>query len=170
MMHRVKRLIGMEVKTPEGKCLGDVRDVLIDYPIRRIVGIVVNAGPLRRKPYYVRRKDIVAIDDTYITIKSDHCLETKPFGGFGLDSSASPLGKAVERPGTGDLGHIRDVLVDTKRLSVWGLEISDGLVSDVLNGVTKVPRREVKRLVGRFLWASHPDASFASNDSAEPHE
>jgi uncharacterized protein YrrD len=170
MMQRARRLIGMDVRTPAGKRLGEVCDVLIDHPLRRVVGIVVNAGSLRRKPCYVRRKDIVAIDATYITVRSDRSLETNLIGGYGLSSAASPLGKEIERQGVGDLGHIRDVLVDTKRLTIWGFEISDGLVSDVLNGVTKVPRREVKRLMGRLLWASHHDSGSDLHNGSDSHE
>lgn len=168
-MQRARNLIGLAVKTPSGKRLGEVCDVLIDSPARRIVGLVINVGSFMRKPRYVRRADITDIADA-VTVKNIQCLETTPIGGYGLDSTVSPVGKEVERPGVGDQGYIRDILVDTNRLSIWGFEISDGLVSDVLNGVSHLPRHEIKRLPGRILWATHTHSSSEPDDSTHSHE
>lgn len=168
-MQRARHLVGMVVRTTQGAPVGEVRDVLLDPTARRVVGLAVAAGPILRRPRYVRRADIVDISSDGVTVKDAECLMARSIGGHGLSSEVSPIGRIVERTGVGDLGHVRDVLVDANRLSVWGFEISDGLVSDVLNGVTHLPRREVQRLAGRLVWSPAHDADhMITEDDGKP--
>jgi hypothetical protein len=52
--------------------------------------------------------------------------------------------------------------------SVWGFEISDGLVSDVLNGVSRLPRRAVKKLAGRMVWSTDGDYHMFQEKDGNP--
>ncbi len=144
-MERARKLIGMPICTPNGQRVGEVWDVLLDDSARQMVGLAVVSGNILRRQYSVRQKDIVGISRQNITIKNQKCLIREPLLGKGLRSSHSPLGHQVVTTGDNTLGRIRDVLMHKDMVNVWGFEISDGLVRDVLEGSVHLPRQLVKR-------------------------
>lgn len=145
-MERARRLIGMPISTPTGQKIGEVWDVLLDESARQMVGLVVVSGAFLRRLYYIRQADIMEISRSNITIKKQKCLISEPLLGQGLRSRQSPVGRQVITTGGSGLGHVRDVLMHTDMVHVWGFEISDGLLRDVLDGSTHLPRQLVRQL------------------------
>ncbi len=145
-MERARRLIGLPVRTPDGQKAGDVEDVVLDETARQLVGLVVVAGSVVRRPRYVARQEIVSITGEAVTIEGLDSMQNEPLAGQSLQGEESPLGQKVVTTGGGGLGRVRDVLLDDDLRSVWGFEISDGLVRDVIEGAAHLPRQLVQRL------------------------
>lgn len=161
-MEKARRLLGRLVYARDGRCLGEVADCLLDDKCRRLAGLVIKA-PLWHRPRYAAARDISSITSEAVHLRVSR-LPYQPIKGRRLfGSGASLLGKIVVTTGGTGNGQIKDVLLDRRRLEVWGFEVSDGLVKDVLEGAKYLPRALVGRLaaepghmnaplIGKHTW------------------
>lgn len=116
-----------------GRLLGVVQDIDLDgrYRLRQLA---VRAGG---KTFAVETADFEIGADA-VLVNGEACLKPAQNGDdhWGYHEK---LGLRVFDPEGGEVGIIADVLVDTARKAIIGLELSAGMIHDFLNGRTDAP-------------------------------
>ena len=145
-MERARRLIGLPLLTPAGQRLGEISDVLLDISAREIVGLAITTGNFVRQKRYVHRANIMELSGRGAIVTDQQALQEEQPAGLGLHGTETALGRTVVTTGGDGLGSVRDILIQEDKMQVWGFEISDGLMRDLVDGATHLPRQLVQRL------------------------
>jgi len=126
-MRRRTELSGIPVvELDSGRVLGKVKDVDINLANGRLRGLVVALG---RKEGFIPFDQIYHLGAAAVTVGAEapilpHRREEDPF----------PVGKRVFNREGRVLGVIDDVLFDGESGSVWGYQVTAGLLSDFVDG------------------------------------
>lgn len=141
-MERYSEVVGLPVICAvDGKKAGVVKDVVFCPKERRVVAFLLD-----RKSWEVRKKLILAEDvlslgtDALIindleAVKEPGSLKGHP----DFKSKGDLLGLKIYSKKGEDLGIVKDVLFDFEKGTVDGVEVSDGLLHDIVEGRNVLP-------------------------------
>lgn len=119
-----------------GALLGEVKDIYYDPIASQIMGLVVEEKGWFRGARLVPYEKVEKIDAQGVYIMAQEAIiklgEDKELG-RSFDHRMDIRGYPMFR-GTEEVGIIRDLLIDTASPKIYGYEISDGLISDLLTG------------------------------------
>ncbi|MCX8129136.1 MAG: PRC-barrel domain-containing protein [Clostridia bacterium] len=141
-MERYSEAIGLPVICIEnGKRLGIVKDVVFCPKTREVKGFL-----LESKGYEIRKKIVLMSDvlnmgrDAVVVGEADCIKNMKKLEGTGVLKDKGEIRglKVYTRTGR-DLGIVKDVLFDHKTGLVEGIEVSDGLLQDIVLGRNILP-------------------------------
>ncbi|WP_164984830.1 PRC-barrel domain-containing protein [Ammoniphilus sp. CFH 90114] len=143
-MYKANDVIGLPVLDLQaGQELGVVRDVLFDEDWT-FQGLLIEIKAMFRRGRFIPTDSIHAIGDDYVTISHVGAMlpleGTEQFNGV----KAGPIrmiGKPVITSNGHRLGEVEDVYFQTEIGSIIGYELSDGLLTDLLEG-----RKAIKHL------------------------
>ena len=136
-MHKANDVIGLPVLDLEsGQECGIVRDVLYsdDWTFQ---GLLVEVKALFRKSRFVPVDGIHAIGEDYVVLQNEevmlpaqdvencHGVKTGP---------VAMIGKSVITSNGQRLGQVEDIYFQTEFGEIVGYELSDGIISDILDG------------------------------------
>lgn len=139
-MRRGRDLLGLSVYVVHTKePIGEVQDVVV-APDGRVKAI--NVIPLRglvRKPRSVPVSHFVQLGPEKVEVKSAQSLAADApevaADGMPLYSPTKGLcGRSLLREDGEEIGTIGDVVFESESLRLWGFEVSDGLLKDLLDG------------------------------------
>lgn len=131
---RAQDIIGLPViEIENGATLGEVVDIWCrDGAIN---GFLI-AGP-GGQPGFIPITAAMGVGSGAVTIQSSDVI-VRPDADPGLAAAAAAGSKVLTASGN-ELGSVQDVVLDLETGRVLGLELSDGLIRDVLEGRTILP-------------------------------
>ena|GEM_PF-2337658 len=141
-MRRGRDVIGISVVEPgAGRPLGTVDDILF-APDGRVLALLVtpSKGLVRRRvPVPVEAFEV--LEDGRAELSKERFIAFKDARIAGIAARGEPdgrpvglCGKALRTSEGKELGTIADVVLDGPRFALWGFEVSDGIVMDLLDG------------------------------------
>ncbi|MHB1125438.1 MAG: PRC-barrel domain-containing protein [Bacillota bacterium] len=138
-MIKGRELLGLPVQSKQtGEVLGRIRDFLVDTDNMRLVALILKDGSWLREPEVIPIEDILEINKDGLISGGDQgptCLEGLPeLKTYGENNLREMAGSPVVTTGGTEIGTFQDLLVDASLGSLTGMEISGGLVSDLLSG------------------------------------
>lgn len=158
-VRKANDVIGLPVLSARsGEDCGIVRDVMFDDDWS-FQGMLVEVKALFRKKRFVPSSAIQAIGEDYVMIDNDQALrpieETDRLNGI-KSGTIAMSGKPVISSNGNFLGQIEDVFFETEFGEIVGYELSDGMISDIIEG-----RKAIKH---------EKDAKIAENAVILPSE
>lgn len=141
-MERYSEIIGLPVISADnGKKAGVVKDVIFSPLSKRAIAYLVE------KPGYNFRKSVVLFNDILSTGKDaiiiNNCTCISALSKFekseDFKSKGEIIGLSIYSKKGENLGIVKDILFDNKTGSLEGVEVSDGLVKDIVKGRSVIP-------------------------------
>ena len=125
IMCRAKDFYLMEVKDTQGKKLGFIKDVDINFNKECLVGFILSSYNILKKEVEVLIDDIIIFNDIMIVkkITKKHSLE------FGSIKGIDVIGK-----NNNILGRVEEIVFDTKNFKIQGLIVSSGFIKNFTTG------------------------------------
>lgn len=144
-MHKANDVIGLPVLNLEsGHECGIVRDVLFDEDWT-FQGLLVEVKALFRKSRFVASDEIHAIGEDYVVLANEEVMlpaqDVENYHGV-KTGPVTMIGKPVITSNGQRLGQVEDIYFQTEFGEIVGYEISDGIISDILDG-----RKAVKHVI-----------------------
>jgi len=141
-LEKYSEVVGLPVVCVEsGKKLGIVKEVLFCPKTRE-----VKAFLLERKGCQVRKKilllkDVLSLGRDALVVDSISCVKDlrKVQEAAGLKDSAKVTGLRIYSKMGEDLGTVKDVLFDYRTGLIEGVEVSAGLLQDIVEGRNVLP-------------------------------
>lgn len=136
-MYKANDVIGLPVlDLKAGEERGVVRDVLFGEDLK-FEGLFVEVKAMFRRGRFIPSRFIHAIGHDYVTIADEEML--LPIQGIddftGLKTGpAKVIGKPLITANGQRLGQVEDIYFQTEFGSIIGYELSDGLLSDIMEG------------------------------------
>ena len=145
-MKRARDVIGLPiVAINTGKQLGTVRDLIVDER-RELTGIVTDTKIWYASSRYIPVDGIVAFGADAVTVQSEEAVEPyeEPMDGMTLVSGKKKMKDLPLITVNGhQLGRIEDVYFEENLgKKIIGYELSDGFISDVMEGRKWLPAPE----------------------------
>jgi uncharacterized protein YrrD len=132
-----------------GKKAGTIEDIIFCPGTRAVKGFL-----LERKGYELSKKAIllahvVNIGDGAVLVEDCRCINAlkNMEQDNGFKDKGELRGLRIYTKSGQDLGIVKDILFDYKTETIEGLEISDGLIQDIVEG------RNILPLIGRVEFA-----------------
>ena len=159
-MKKAEHVLGLPVLAINtGDRLGEVRDLLFNYQWK-LEGILLEEKAFLRKGRMVPVQQIVAIGEDCVSVASEDGIQP-----LSTDSSLIGMrhgeqlfkGKLVYTVNGKELGQIEDVYFQTELGTIIGYELSDGFISDMMEG------RQVLRHIPQLIWGK--DALIVPHDT-----
>ncbi|SHH16419.1 PRC-barrel domain-containing protein [Clostridium grantii] len=124
-MLKNKDFLYKNVESIQGKRVGFIKDILISFSERKILGFSVVSTNLFSKNKYITKEDIVSIGESIIYSKynTGNFLKFSEIRGFEVIDS---IGNIV--------GVVEDILIKEEGLDILGLLISMGLIENLIHG------------------------------------
>jgi uncharacterized protein YrrD len=141
VLQRYSEVLGKDVVSmPEGRKLGEVKELVFSPEKLEFAGIVFSKGSFGISERAVLREDILCIDKR-VMLKNSACPRRIKRGRVG-DMFKTPVtlkGLPVYAMKGGELGFIEDVFFDYRTGHVEKIELGDGIIHDVMDGRKLMP-------------------------------
>lgn len=124
-MYKIKDFQNRNVITKEGKKLGFVKDILINYSQCKVIGFKVATMSLFSKDVIIREEDILSINNNIIVNSKG---EGKHLGFKDIKSI-----EVIDRNGC-IIGVLEDIIMDMNDFTIKALIISSGLINRMISG------------------------------------
>ena len=124
-MYRSKDFYLKNIYKKNGKKIGTVKDIYIDFYRGEVKGLKVNSYSIFDKKNYVKIEDIISLDEDIIV---DNAIE-----GNGLKLSEIKGLDVVDKSGS-LRGVVEDILIDENEFKIKGLVISTGIIEKMIKG------------------------------------
>lgn len=148
-MYKANDVIGLPVlDLHSGQERGVVRDVLFneDWTFQ---GLLVEVKALFRRSRFIPSEEIEAIGDDYVMIKNEEAMkpiqEVEHCNGL-KTGPITMMGKPVITANGHHLGQVEDVYFQTEFGEIIGYELSDGIISDIVDGRKAVKHARSTRI------------------------
>ena len=142
MLHRYSEVINLPVLCADsGKKAGVVKDILFSLDRKEVRALLLEKKGLSLKKKVVFLDELLNLGGDAAVVNSSSCVSDMDRSAYSkafLDEG-SILGLKVFSRAGGELGFVKDVIFDSKTGKVEGLEISDGLFQDVMQGRKVLP-------------------------------
>lgn len=141
-MERSSEVLGLPVIAFEnGKKLGDIKDIVYCPKKREIKGFILENRGFDRRKRMLLFKDVLNIGKDAIIAQGPDCVVPvrESGAGEGTGDEGGILGLKIYSRSGENLGVVKDVLFDQKTGLVEGVEASDGLIQDIIQGRKLVP-------------------------------
>lgn len=124
-MFRTRDFYLKRVYNIEGKKIGTIEDLYIDFYMGKILGFKIANNTFFSKKNYISMEDIVDIGEEVITkgIKKDDGLSFDEIRDMDIIDTAGNL-----------KGVLEDLIIDSQDYSIKGILISSGLIDKLING------------------------------------
>lgn len=144
LLRKAGDVIGLSVfNVNSGQKLGVVKDLLFDgdWSLR---GVVLEPGGFLRRGIYIPSEKILSIGEDAITVGTiDAVTSLDPSIPFHSMLGEHRLkGKPVITMNGNELGHVEDVYFEEEVGTIIGYELTDGFLSDILDGRSILPQPE----------------------------
>lgn len=141
-MEKYSEVIGLPVICIEnGKKLGVIEDMIFCPKLKQIQALL-----LERKGYQIRKKvllmkDIHRMGKDAVVVKDCTCLTDmkKAEAEKEIKDKGNVLGLRIYTKTGEDIGVVKDVLFDYQTGTIEGVELSDGLFQDIIQGRNILP-------------------------------
>lgn len=137
-MFRTRDFIMMDVSNVQGKRIGFIKDILVNFNDGTVVGFLISPYNLFIRSSYVTSEDIVSFDRTMIIRKttSNYPLKLKDFVGMEILDTKGNI-----------LGIFEDIIFGSD-YKIRGVIVSSGLISKLIKGKKIVLINEI--LIGDY--------------------
>lgn len=147
-MRKGRELLGLPVISLDtGTRVGQVMDLIFDASSRRISGVVLEPEGWFRDVRVIPLEQLAGVGQDALTIRGKKAIQTagsgSRLGGRAQSSLAKTRGKQVLTTGGIEIGTVEDMVVEFPGGHVEGLELSGGLVNDVVKGRAVLAETEV---------------------------
>ncbi|GAE90041.1 PRC-barrel domain-containing protein [Acetivibrio straminisolvens] len=141
-MHRYSEVLGLPVIcAADGKNLGIIKDIIFCPKEKSVVAFLIE-----RKGYNIRKRVVFASDvlslgkDALIVNDADDVKDLKKVQNRPeFKDKWDILGLPIYTKTGEDLGIAKDVLFDLRHGKIDGIEVSDGLLQDIVKGRSVLP-------------------------------
>lgn len=124
-MYKIKDFQNRNVITKEGKKIGFVKDILINYSQCKVIGFKVATMSLFSKDVIIREEDVLSINSNIIVNSK---AEGKHLGFKEIKSI-----EVIDKNGC-IIGALEDIIMDMSDFSIRALIISSGLINKMISG------------------------------------
>ncbi|MBE3572017.1 MAG: PRC-barrel domain-containing protein [Moorella humiferrea] len=146
-MPKGRELVGLPVLNQErGEEVGRVQDLLYDEKSAQVKALVLAEGGWLQQPRVITFDKLQSRGPKTFTVAGTDSIDSELPAGLRRWQEIKGL-RLLNRDGQ-ELGLVEDLVVDLPSGQVKALEVSTGLVNDLLEGRREVP------LTGDFKWES----------------
>lgn len=141
-MERYSEVLGLPVIcVDDGKKVGVVKNIIFCPKERKLLAFLLECKSYELKKKLVLAKDIVSLGKAAVIIKDLNSLRDlrKAKKHNELKDKGEVLGLRVYSKDGEDMGVVKDVIFDYKNRTIEGVEISDGLIQDIVKGRNVLP-------------------------------
>jgi len=144
MMERQNKIVGLPVICKDnGKSLGIVKNIVYNIEEKRVKAIVVKKEGIKPAEKFLKLEAIEEFGEDAIIVKqeAEACEKVSDINDIEIDGITGQKMKEMKvysRSGI-ELGVIKDVLFDCSTGAIEGVEVSDGLVEDLVKGRKLIP-------------------------------
>jgi uncharacterized protein YrrD len=133
-MYRYSKIIGLPVVCIEnGETIGNIEDLIVDAGRLLVVGFLLEKRGYERSRKVIPLRSTAKIGEDSLQIGSSSCVkDMKPQKETFLNERLKGL-SVLSKNGE-NLGKVHDIIFDGKSAVIEGVEISGGLIEDVLKG------------------------------------
>lgn len=124
MIYRIKDFMFMDVYNANGKCIGSVKDLSLNYYDEKVVGFVISPKGFSKKNY-LPVENILSINGDLVV---KHVIENKTLEFFQIKTM-----DILDKKGH-MIGVVEDILVELESFSIKGLVVSTGFIDKILKG------------------------------------
>lgn len=141
-MEKHSEVIGLPVICVDsGSKIGTIAEVIFCPKIRQVNGIILERKGFEHLRKVILLKDILDFGSNAVIVKNSDSVRhmgKKEFTGK-FKQKGDMLGLKVYTKSGDDLGVVKDVLFDCKTGDIEGVEVSDGLMQDLVKGRNILP-------------------------------
>ncbi len=138
-MLRYRKIVGLPVLILEkGKTLGHVYDIMFNLEKKHTAGVCIRNTV---KNYYVKSNDITHANDTMIIEDKNVVIDLGKALLFQQDITRGSdlLDKKLLTYKGKDIGYLHDICFSIEQGTIDALELTDGLIQDIISGRKIVP-------------------------------
>lgn len=124
-MIRTKFFYMKKVYTKEGKYLGIVEDIAVDFFYGKVIGFKISVTSLISKKNFVDMEKVISIDENIIIEENEkrNSLYFKELKGLEIWDLQGHM-----------LGVFEDLIIDRESNNICGIILSTGIIDKILNG------------------------------------
>lgn len=146
-MHKGRELVGLPVVAQEkGEELGRIQDLLYDEQTRALKAVVLDGGNWLREPRVIAFEELTPRGPKTFSIANKLAISHEMPAGTRRWQGTKGL-RLLNNEGA-ELGLVEDLVVDLPSGRITALEVSTGLVNDLMEG-----RKEIA-LTGQVNWGT----------------
>ena len=141
-LNKYSELLGLPVICSDnGKLIGLIKNVILNLETRTVEALVFEKDGLVNKRKVLLLKDVIRLGRDAVIIENDRC--TIPWKEAGknltLNKENILMGFRVYSKSGKEMGIVKDILFDYKTGLIEGVELSDSLFNDLINGRNILP-------------------------------
>ncbi len=141
-MLKCNEVIGLPViDSKQGVKMGAVKDVLFDIKTRKLKGILIEQNGYELKKKVIEKDNILSLGRDAIVVTEHSCIKKMSNGEFKkrFGKKNSVRGYKIFSDSGDELGAVRDILFDFEYGIMEGVEITDGIMQDIIEGRNVIP-------------------------------
>jgi uncharacterized protein YrrD len=142
MLRKYSNVLGLPVISAiDGMKIGILKDVAFCKDNKGILGFILEKGSRTLKGNVILLQDVLSLGNDAVIIENPDCLlEYRKFRKTCEPQEDMQLrGLKIYTHSGNDIGIVKDILFDYKTGKVEGVQVSDGLVQDLLMGRNILP-------------------------------
>ncbi|MHB8062748.1 MAG: PRC-barrel domain-containing protein [Ruminiclostridium sp.] len=142
MLKKYSNVLGLPViSATDGMKIGTLKDVAFCKDNKGILGFILEKGSHAIKGNVILLRDVLSLGNDALIIDNPNCLlEYRKFRKTcELQEDIQLRGLKIYTHSGEDIGMVQDILFDYKTGKVEGVQVSDGLVQDLLRGRNILP-------------------------------
>ena len=150
-MHRYSEVLGLPViYADNGKKAGIVKDVVFNPGQREVMAFLLECKNLTLKKRVIPLKEVLSLGRDAIITGGFSCVAALGRSDFArmYGDESNIIGLRIFSKTGEDLGVVKDVIFDWKTGRIESVEISDGMLQDIIQG------RKLLPLIGRVEFGS----------------
>jgi uncharacterized protein YrrD len=137
-MLKGREILSLPVVTLKDRTqIGEVKDLIYDHSINKIIGYLIEPGGWLRDGKGFLHIDLVRLEDDCLVVNDESVvkkLSTIPELKEIQNNKNDLRGLRVEHEDGHIIGVIQDLVVDGETGEILGYEVSDGIIQDLLDG------------------------------------
>ncbi|MCX7710329.1 MAG: PRC-barrel domain-containing protein [Clostridia bacterium] len=141
-LERYSEVLGLPVICIDnGKKLGMIQDVIFCPKQKRVEGFILERKGCQVGKRVVLLKDVFQLGKDAMVLNECSCIKDlkKAEAANEVEEKGNVLGLRIYSRDGNDLGVVKDVLFDYKTGAIEGVEVSDGLIHDLIEGRNILP-------------------------------
>jgi uncharacterized protein YrrD len=142
MLHKYSEVLNLPVICADsGKKVGIVKDIIFSPGNREIKAFLLEHKGLDFNKRVILAKDMLNLGEDAMVVDNPECISEMDRQAYSdaFKDEGSILGLRIFSKDGEDLGTVKDVIFDWKTGRIEGVEISDGLLQDVMQGRRILP-------------------------------
>lgn len=141
-MIKYSEAIGLPVITAaDASRVGNVKDIVFCPKNKEVIGYIIEKRNFETKTWFVNSDEVFSLGHDALIIEAATSLKgyRKSQLKAKLKDKGDIIGLRLYSVGGCEIGMVKDVLFDYETSRVEGVEVSDGLLQDILQGRTIIP-------------------------------